>query len=249
MSLFYQCEHLVDSREVDLFGQMKPSALLGMLQEAAVGATGELKMNAPRLMEKYHAFWVVSRWQTELLRPLFWEEQVTVRTWHRGSSGASLYRDFELFADGQSIGRATSLWVMTDPDSRRLVPVRDCAELRGTDGGALNRTEKIRRVALPEAFDRRAFREMHYSDTDMNGHVNNTRYADFACDAVGLETLGQGRFVSGLHLCFLSECRAGETLALDSAVLGDGCFVRGSDERGQLRFECALTLRTAPGEN
>ena len=46
MSTVYEMEFRVDSRDVDLFGQCRPSALLGIFQEAAtqaalrVGASG-----------------------------------------------------------------------------------------------------------------------------------------------------------------------------------------------------------------
>lgn len=236
----------VDSRQVDLFGQMRLSALLGDLQEAAVKATCEMDMGAPRLMEKYHAFWVVNRWQVRLDRPLRWEEAFAIRTWHRGGESGSVYRDFDILRDGQAIGSAVSLWVMVDPDSHRLVPARGCPEFRGTDGGELNRTERLRRVDLPERFDSRVLREMHYSDTDMNGHINNVRYADFLCDAIHLEELGRGKFVSGFQVCFLSECRAGETIAIDCALRADGCCARGMGPDGKERFECALTLSPLP---
>ena len=44
---------------------------------------------------------------------------------------------------------------------------------------------------------------MRYSDTDINGHVNNTRYADFVCDALELENLSQDRFLSQMQIGYL----------------------------------------------
>ena len=50
---------------------------------------------------------------------------------------------------------------------------------------------------------------MHYSDTDVNGHVNNTRYADFACDAVELDKLPPEQFLAEMQIGYLAECRPG----------------------------------------
>ena len=246
MGRYYELRCRADSRQVDLFGQMKLSALLGALQVAAAGAMAELELDAIRLREKYHAAWIVNRYHVTLASPLCWGDDFTVRTWHRGGESGSVYRDFDILRDGQAIGSAVSLWVMVDPDSHRLVPARGCPEFRGTDGGELNRTERLRRVDLPERFDSRVLWEMHYSDTDMNGHINNVRYADFLCDAVHLEELGRGKFVSGFQVCFLSECRAGETIAIDCALRADGCCARGLGPDGKERFECALTLSPLP---
>lgn len=51
---------------------------------------------------------------------------------------------------------------------------------------------------------------MHYSDTDVNGHVNNTRYADFACDAVELDRLPENQFLTEMQIGYLAECRRGD---------------------------------------
>ena len=246
MGRYYELNCRTDSRQVDLFGQMKLSALLGALQEAAAGAMTDLELDAPRLMKKYHAVWIVNRYHLTMTAPLRWGDAFTVRTWHRGGESGSVYRDFDLIRDGQVIGSAVSLWVMVDPDSHKVVPARGCPEFRGTDGGELNRKERLRRVELPEAFDDRTLREMRYSDTDMNGHINNVHYADFLCDAVHLETLGRGKFVSEFQICFLSECRAGETIAIDSTVRDGVCWARGTDSDGRERFECSMTLTALP---
>ena len=42
MSVCYETRFRVDSRDVDLFNQCRPSALLGILQEAATQAALEL---------------------------------------------------------------------------------------------------------------------------------------------------------------------------------------------------------------
>ena len=46
MSTFYEMELRVDSRDVDLFNQCRPSALLGLLQEAATQAALALENRA-----------------------------------------------------------------------------------------------------------------------------------------------------------------------------------------------------------
>ena len=89
---------------------------------------------------------------------------------------------------------------------------------------------------------------MRYSDTDMNGHVNNTRYADFACDAVGMECLSQDRYLAEMQIGYLAECRPGEVLTIQTSGLGDSRFVRGVDGAGKSRFESALLFGETPIE-
>lgn len=242
MGTFYEGQFRVDSRDVDLFNQCRPSALLGILQEAATQAALALGASGPEVLAKYNCLWMVTRSWVELDAPLRWNDLVDVKTWHRGASGASSYRDFDLFRDGKTVGQGSTLWVMVDADSRKLFRMKELAEFQGTDGGELCKSVKLHRIPMPEEFDNRVRRDLRYSDTDINGHVNNIHYADFACDSLHLEELGRGKFVRSLQIGYVNECRAGETIWVDTAARGDELLARGSGEDGVERFEFSLTL-------
>lgn len=242
MSTFYEGQFRVDSRDVDLFNQCRPSALLGILQEAATQAALTLRASGPEILEKYHCLWMVTRSWVEVDAPLRWNDLLTVKTWHRGGSGVSTYRDFDLFRAGKPIGQGTTIWVMVDADSRKLFHIRDLAEFQGTDGGELCKSVKLHRIPMPEEFDNRTRRDLRYSDTDINGHVNNIHYADFACDSLHLEELGRGKFIRTFQIGYVNECRAGETVWVDTAARGDELFAQGEGADGVRRFEFSLTL-------
>ncbi len=242
MSTVYTADLRVDSRDVDLFNQCRPSAVLGLLQEAATGAALSLGVSGPQILEKYNCLWMITRNWVELDAPLRWNDSITIQTWHRGASGVSSYRDFDLYRDGKPIGQGTSVWVMVDADSRKLFRMKQLQEFEGTDGGERKKSVKLHRIPMPEQFDRRTRRDLHYSDTDINGHVNNIHYADFACDSLHLEELGRGRFVRCLQIGYVNECQAGETIFVDTAVRGDELFARGEGGDGTERFDFCLTL-------
>lgn len=242
MGTFYEGQFRVDSRDVDLFNQCRPSAVLGILQEAATQAALALGASGPEIRAKYNCLWMVTRSWVELDAPLRWNDLVDVKTWHRGGSGASTYRDFDLSRDGKPIGQGTTIWVMVDADSRKLFRIKDLTEFQGTDGGELCKSVKLHRIPMPEEFDSRTRRDLRYSDTDINGHVNNIHYADFACDSLHLEELGRGKFVRSLQIGYVNECRAGETIWVDTAARGDELLARGAGEDGVERFEFSLTL-------
>ena len=118
MGTCYEMNLRVDSRDVDLFNQCRPSALLGYLQEAATQAALALHASGPEIRAKYNCLWMVARSWVELDAPLRWNDPLTIKTWHRGASGASSYRDFDLFRDGAPVGQAVSQWVMVVAASR-----------------------------------------------------------------------------------------------------------------------------------
>lgn len=242
MSVIYEQSFLVDSRDVDLTGCVRPSALLGYLQEAATVAAMNLHLSGPETREKYHCFWMIVRMWVHLDTPLRWNDTLTVRTWHRGGKGASTYRDFDLFRDGKPIGEAVSTWVMADVDTYRLARLDTLEEFHGTDGGKNCKKILLHRVKLPPVLSGREERAMRYSDTDINGHVNNSKYADFACDALHLERLLPGKFVSEFQIGYLGQCRAGETIFVETGMQDGVCCAKGCGPEGDARFECCLKL-------
>ena len=242
MSKITEVTFRVDSLDVDMFNQCRPSAVLGYLQEAATQAAIELGASGPEILEKYNCLWMVSRNWVELEAPLRWNEEFTIQTWHRGGTGVATYRDFDIFRDGVRIGQAVAQWVMVDADTHKLYRMRDVTEFQGTDGGERKKSIKLHRVPMPKEFSVAGKRYLGYSDTDINGHINNIHYADYACDALHLEQHGKGKFVREFQISYIGECRAGEELTMETEMEDNHLYARGVGPEGDARFEYALTL-------
>lgn len=244
--MYFEEHYLIDTREVDHQGQCRPSGVLGFLQEAATMAAIRLGIDRETLLERHNCVWMLARIWVELERPLLWKEDLCVRTWHRKPRGASIYRDFDLYVDGKPVGQAVSTWVLADYDTRKLIRMDAVPELQDTPGGGgLEKTLTLARLRLPEEMVVEERRRLHYSEADLNGHVNNTRYADFTCDALRMERLREGAFVREMQIGFLAECRPGEILDLAVERRGETGFVRGTGPDGRARFEAAVTLSWA----
>ena len=159
MGQFFEYEMTVDSRDVDGWGRCRPSAVLGYLQEAATLAAEDGGFGREKTLE-YHAFWMLARIWFRLDRPLRWEEKVTVRTWHRGSKTALMYRDFDLLAGGVPVGEAVSAWVLAGVEDRKLLRLSQMRELEGTEGGGLCKQLTLSKLRMPGEMEERDRRRM-----------------------------------------------------------------------------------------
>lgn len=242
MGQFFLYETRIASHQSGLLSQCKPSGMLDLLQEAATLAACEFHATGPEVKEKYNALWMVTRTWYHLDRPLCWGDRVTVKTWHRGDKGAKLYRDFDIFLDGKPVGEAVSIWVAADVGDRKLLRFAEIPEVAASGGEELCKDKKLLGLRLPSEMAPAEERTFHYSDTDSNGHVNNVHYADLAADAISLEKLLPGHFVSDFQIGYLHECMAGETILLSAARTPEGFFVLGSDKEGTNRFDTQLCL-------
>ncbi|MBE6957183.1 MAG: acyl-ACP thioesterase [Ruminococcaceae bacterium] len=242
MSVWFEYKTVIDTRDVDGRGHCRPSALLGHLQEAATLAAEDMGFGRDLLMERYGAFWMLARLWYRLERPLRWGEELTIHTWHRGGKGVSSYRDFDLYVNGEYVGEAVSVWVLAQMQDRRMLRMSQIPELEGTQGGERSKARLLSKLRLPEQMELVERRLMHYSDTDINDHVNNTRYADFACDAIRVDRLPGDVFVAGMQLGYHAECRAGEYVDMLVTRSEEGWFVHGIDETGKTRFDAQVFL-------
>lgn len=246
--LYYDHPVVIDSRDVDGNGYCRASALLGHLQEAATLAAEKGGFGRDRLLQECSGFWMLARMWFELKRPLRWDERLTVRTWHRGGKGAVMYRDFDLWCGEELVGEAVSGWVLADLQTRKLLRLGSIAALEGTDGGALCKDKTLAKLRMPTEMMQKEERLMRYSDTDINNHVNNTRYADFACDALEMEELRADQFLTSMQLGYTAECRAGEHITMLVGTSDGAYFVKGEDEQGKSRFEARVCFSAVPGE-
>ena len=150
MSLSYEMTLPIDSRDVDGNGYCKASALLGHIQEAATQAAEHGGFGRAMTTDGYHAFWMLTRVWYQLRRPLRWEEPLTIRTWHREDKGATMYRDYDLFVDGEAVGECVSAWVLASMDTRQIIRLATVHELDGTGGGELCKSKKLSKLRLPQ---------------------------------------------------------------------------------------------------
>ena len=159
-----------------------------------------------------------------------------------------MYRDFDLLMDGKPIGEAVSVWVLANLDTHKLFRLGNVREFDDTSGGALCKEKLLPRLKVPVPLVPTQARALHYSDTDVNGHVNNVRYADFACDALEMQRLGQGQFVSSVQIGYLKECRAGRPFVSRRAAKTEHgmCRATGKRESRDLTRRSPCPLLTSP---
>ncbi len=237
----YKGSFSIGTRSVDMHNRCRPSALLSYLQEAATSAAIALNVSREEMLAQHNSFWMLARIWFRLDRPLAWDDVLTVRTWHRGGMGVSMYRDFDLFVEGEPVGEAVSTWVLADQDSRRMLRLSQVPAFRQTSGGVLCKERLLQKIPLPPQMSLSEERTMRYSDVDINGHVNNARYADLVCDTLGLESLPREKFICEMQLGYLAESLPGDTLALYTAMENPWGFVQGIGAKsGQPCFEARI---------
>lgn len=201
MQIFTE-NYKVRSTQINLNNQLGLYGVLGMLQDIAAEHASHLGFGYKDLVKKGF-FWALIQQKLKMFYYPKWNEQVTIKTWSLPVQGVYAFREFELFSNDRKIGECASTWITLDIKSRKPIDISETQHIfmPRTDGGLGFRTE---RVTLPESMTLSNKFKVKVSDLDVNSHVNNVKYTQWALDMVSLEN-NKNYIIKEYDINFLSE--------------------------------------------
>lgn len=224
--------------------RLRPAGILKLQQQIGELHLSEGGLDYRTLAREGLAF-LLTRTNCVVHRMPVLSEAVKIRTWHRGNRGAQFYRCYEFVdADENKLVESVTAFALVDVRSHRLLRP-DAFDRFGlvTQPERQSGCPDPAKWRLPEGMAPAGECRVRWSETDWNGHLNNTVYADYLCDFLpgGMK----GRRITGFSVAFVREAAEGEVLHL-TARAGEGeAFVAGCHDRGTC-FEGRLTWTPEP---
>ena len=179
------------SYDCDLKGKWRLSAVLECMQEAAGSHSYLLGCGRDELLRK-NMVWVLSRSELHMNRYPAVNENITVHTFPMPTRICFFPRYF-IFTDdhGEMIGKAGTLWLLLDIESRKMLPPGEIGRLIPDNRDLTVPMNLPATVGNLQGDEFVTEYTPVYTDLDMNGHVNNTRYADWLCNTLGIDLMLQ----------------------------------------------------------
>lgn len=212
--------------DCDMFGAWTPSSILTSLQEIAAAHCVLLGIDY-RSLVPYGVAWVISSVRVAFDRVPTLGESISIETWpatprHFFFPRVCVFRD----ADGVQLGAAHSLWALMDMTTRKVAS-RDYVSARVPDNADRPLPIAMPRPVKPiDAPVKRADYAPVFTDFDINGHVNNTRYIDWCVNQLGMETM-RDNVVGEFTVNFEAEIRPDTPIALTLAEKDDAFSCQG----------------------
>ncbi len=252
-----QYPFIVSAADVDYRDRIHWHALFGMLQEAA-GRNAEEYGWGASFMDAQGASWIILRMSVRMQRLPKYNEKVNVTTWSRGYKRLYFLRDFIVSGENNAeIGRATSVWIAVDQESRRpLRPDRfetvsavASVDQKALFDEALTIEPLSKNISLEDKSVEKMLKHADYSEIDRNYHVNNTRYIAWSMDAVHYHELRKCDILS-VDINYLCEVKHKEKVDLYFVSDGTGTRVDGIVTlTGKLAFCSRLNSEDYVGGN
>ncbi len=209
----YEEKIRLQTPDCDMKGPWRFSAVLEAFQEAAGAHCTALGCDRDTLV-KQGIVWVLVRSEVRMTRYPRAGETVTLLTFHRPARHGMFPRYYKVTdADGNLVGQASTLWMLMSLETRQSVTQAE-ELVRMPDNSDIPAPMPfpgvIRSVEGQES--KMQYRAV-YTDLDINGHVNNAKYADWLCNLIGPEVL-KDHEISTMILDYNAEIRPGQTVEL-----------------------------------
>jgi len=226
--------------DCDVSGLWRPSAIMTEMQEIATRHSDAIGCGR-RVLLKENLAWVVARCHIEMDRYPAVGETLNIETFHMPCRHRFFPRYFTFTgADGQPVGKAATLWLLMDLESRQSVAGTEVARRMPDNRDLVPPLPLPSSVPSLSGEPERGQILPQYADLDLNGHVNNTRYADWLCNALGTDVMKKHRITS-LTLQYNAEVLPEQPVHLETVRSGNAFWftIRHGE---QLCFEAGGTL-------
>lgn len=238
----YREDFLVYRHDGDFLGNIQPGTLFRYAQQlantqcAAYGITDET-------YAKTNTVFLLARQAFHISHMPHVDETLTLITAPEQMHHAVNKRLTTVYdAAGRELAFIDSRWVLVDLDKRTILRTRP-PELEGPWAkDVLPRSLPMR---LKKASDTEivGICTATYSRCDMNGHLNNSRYADIVMDALPVEVL-RTQAVEDILIYYHREIPLGDSFILRRAQLEDGSWYFAGWRDTTCLFEVNLTLQS-----
>jgi len=202
---------IVRSYEVDVTGRATVLTISNFLQEIAGNHAGKLGVSVDKLFAK-KLTWVLSRLHLKMFSYPFWREEVSILTWPSDAYGKFATRDFELSnSKNEIIGKATTSWMLIDLTKMKPITMPDFIKdinLPKRERAIDDKFEKIPKLEKSEFQNKYNVR---LSDLDINQHVNNVNYIEWAIETIPVEAY-QKYQLNQLEISFRAESKYGDSV-------------------------------------
>ena len=227
--------------DADFRSLLKPSALLRYVEQVSADHARAFGMDDAFFREQGVAF-LVGKQAMQFTRVPRRTETLTLTTRAEESRRGSIKRITTVTdASGAQVAMVDCRWIVVSLAEGRILrqpgwTVEDFWN-ENVEGELPLQLHKCR-----DGLIRAGEWTAHYSQCDLNGHINNAFYLDIACDALPLDVLKQGP-VKFASVNYHREVPLGGKLEVLYAPSAEGWYLIGRHD-GQTSFECYLELDT-----
>lgn len=200
-------------RDVGKSNKITNKGLLGYLEDTA-GMHSNLVGCGLNDIERTNLTWILLNWKVQIFKRPLYGESILVKTWARNTIKFYTFRDFEVYNDkNELVAIATTKWVLLDAKTMALTKISDelMAKYIPENKLVFGNAKEIGKLDFPTEFEYVLPYKIQRKDIDINRHVHNVTYLDFAYEVLPEDVYDNIDF-NNFEILYKKETKLGETI-------------------------------------
>lgn len=203
--------------DVDFKKRLTVQRLMNFFEDSAISQSERLGVGLEFLKHSRMA-WVIHQWNIKVEKFPVFGEKIRVKTWPDGVYKFYAFRKFELSdANNNKMITADSIWLLLDTEKRRPMKVPDQLYQAYGMEKELSDDSRILKLKEPLRVDSEREFKVRFSDIDINNHVNNVKYYEWAFESLPQDIL-ENYSLKSVKLTYKKEAKLGDIIAARAEV-------------------------------
>ncbi len=210
--MIYKCKYRIGLTDVGMSNLITNKAILKVFENAG-GMHSELVGYGLNNIEKTGLSWVLLGWKVKVINRPKYNTEIEIHTWARDSNKISTYRDFEIYDErGNLLIIATSKWILVDLNKEKMVELSpEIINLYQKEEKCVFEDRTIQKLKEPNLYSNQISYPILRSDIDINNHVHNLYYLDFAYEALP-ENVYRSKECNNIEIMYKKQIKLGDKI-------------------------------------
>lgn len=205
--------------------ELTTNALVKILENSASGHSDLAGDNIFDMHNRSNA-WLLTEWQIEVQDYPKYGDQLKAETWSEGlSSPLVANRNYLFYKNGEVCAKGATRWILIDMATGRPCKIEPEHLARyENDPRTVFDEKKLSRIPVPETWTAEVKVPVRFSDIDINDHVHNLTYLEYAREVLPRKEAEIMNFKK-IRIAYKTALREGGTAVVRYAFVEDSHVV------------------------
>lgn len=191
-------------------------------------------------MNEINQAWILNKMRIEISELPSLEDEIVINSWVEEIGGKKSIRKMEMFKNGISIAKASTLWVVVNTKERKIEDLRLPYQHYDLSLFKEKKKELFKKIKSPDKLTLKTSRKVVVSDLDTVNHVNNLKYLEWCFDLFS-PNLIQSKNISKIEINYKKEMRWNDIADIYLGYHDKTCFFKIKNS-AETCFSMAVTI-------
>ena len=205
----YETEYTLGFTDINKKILMSNRAIIKVLENVAGMQSEQVGMGLTKI-KSTGLSWVLLAWKIHVINRPIYNSKIITKTWARSANKVYTYRDYEIYDEkGNLCVIATSKWTLVDVFTEKLAGVSDgMVNIYEFEDKSVFKEKEIEKLKEPKTELKEIQLDVARNQIDVNNHVHNLCYLDFAYEALPEEVYSQDEF-NNIEIMYKKQIKYG----------------------------------------